>query len=63
MQEGTGGCVVDLKGRTIGMSFRLSPCPALLSITTINMCVDMWLEFGYVTFLSLVNDILICIEA
>ncbi|TVU16464.1 hypothetical protein EJB05_40030, partial [Eragrostis curvula] len=45
-QEGTGGPVVDLKGRTVGMAFSLSPSPAVISITTIKICTDMWLQFG-----------------
>ncbi|KAF8671045.1 hypothetical protein HU200_050324 [Digitaria exilis] len=43
---GNGGAVVDHDGNVTGMAFFCSPHPAVLSISTIMTCIDMWLKFS-----------------
>nr|CAB3477365.1 unnamed protein product [Digitaria exilis] len=45
MQGGNGGAVIDHDGNVTGMAFFFSPHPAVLSISTIMTCIDMWLKF------------------
>ncbi|KAF8676064.1 hypothetical protein HU200_047569 [Digitaria exilis] len=45
-EGGTGGPVVDHDGSFRGMAFRVSPMPAILSISTIMTCFEMFKHFG-----------------
>ncbi|TVU16426.1 hypothetical protein EJB05_39988, partial [Eragrostis curvula] len=43
---GTGEPVIDHDGVFRGMAFKLSPMPAVLSISTIMICLTMFMHFG-----------------
>ncbi|KAJ1287522.1 hypothetical protein BS78_02G016600 [Paspalum vaginatum] len=46
--DGGAGAVVDHDGALAGMAFYCNPDTALLSISTVVMCVEMWLGFSHV---------------
>lgn len=48
MQSGNGGPVIDHDGNVTGMAFYCSPNPAVMSISIIMTCIDMWLKFRFV---------------
>ncbi|TVU16453.1 hypothetical protein EJB05_40019 [Eragrostis curvula] len=49
-EGGTGGPVIDHDGVFRGMAFKLSPMPAVLSISTIMSCSAMFMHFGRVAW-------------
>ncbi|CAN6229937.1 unnamed protein product [Urochloa humidicola] len=44
-EGGNGGPVIDLDGNVTGMAFQHSPDPAVISISTVVTCIEMWLKF------------------
>jgi hypothetical protein len=51
MQAGNGGPVIDHDGIVTGMAFFGTPNYAVLSISTIMTCIEMWLKFRFVNLL------------
>ncbi|CAO1943696.1 unnamed protein product [Urochloa humidicola] len=43
---GNGGSVIDHHGNVTGMAFYSNPNAAVLSISTIMTCIEMWLKFS-----------------
>uniref|UniRef100_A0A0E0LG28 PDZ domain-containing protein n=1 Tax=Oryza punctata TaxID=4537 RepID=A0A0E0LG28_ORYPU len=48
MQGGNGGMVIDNDGGVRGMAVYWSPDPAVISISTIMKCIDMFMQFNRV---------------
>ncbi|CAL5091127.1 unnamed protein product [Urochloa decumbens] len=44
-EGGNGGPVIDHDGNVTGMAFQHSPDPAVISISTVVTCIEMWLKF------------------
>ncbi|CAL4999877.1 unnamed protein product [Urochloa decumbens] len=44
-EGGNGGPVIDHDGNVTGMAFQHSPDPAVISISTVITCIEMWLKF------------------
>ena len=51
MQGGNGGMVIDHDGGFRGMAVHSSPYPAVISISIIEKCIDMFMRFKYVIHL------------
>ena len=45
MQGGNGGMVIDHDGIFRGMAVHSSPHPAVISISIIEKCIDMFMRF------------------
>jgi hypothetical protein len=45
MQGGNGGMVIDHDGGVRGMAVYWSPYPAVISVSIIEKCVDMFMHF------------------
>ncbi|XP_051183662.1 uncharacterized protein [Lolium perenne] len=43
---GTGGAVIDHDGRVTGMAFFHSPNPAIITTSTILICIEMWTQYS-----------------
>ena len=47
MQACTGGPVINKDGEVIGMIATHCPEAAIVSMTTVKKCIEMWYQFGY----------------
>lgn len=47
-EGGTGGMVIDHNGDVRGMAVYWNPDPAVISISTIVTCVDMFMQFNHI---------------
>uniref|UniRef100_A0A0A9DSG4 Uncharacterized protein n=1 Tax=Arundo donax TaxID=35708 RepID=A0A0A9DSG4_ARUDO len=48
-KNGDGGSVIDHDGNLIGLAFAgFSDKPAILAISTILTCIEMWMKFSHI---------------
>lgn len=50
MQTCIGGLVIDNNGEVIGLITSHLPQSAILSISIVKKCIQMWNKFGYVLY-------------